>query len=245
MNDKEKREKLDEIFKDIHFCRNKNLSTFNGTTQLVDLDLGLASYRLREFQRCTDDIEYFVSEYVNFDLYGEQICMVKLCQQFKHIGICLDEGKGTSLGLVIYLLHEACFRTHKKIGYMSQTYSDSVRFIGVFKQLFEALPKWLKPSVVKWHMNNVILYNGFSIVGDGIKCDGCHSYALNTLIMEDIDRVSEHNFQEAMNGIYPIVLSTKDHRFIYTYSHESMNNSDFISEGYNLHDNNCIIYKGV
>ena len=130
--------------------------------------------RLKEYIKCSNDINYFINKYVKivsldeglipFTMYDYQNDLVKLIadNRFTVIKTCRQAGKTTTAAATI--LWYALFNTDYTIAILANKLSTAREILARVQRANEHLPKWLQQCILSWNKTSMELENGIQII---------------------------------------------------------------------------------
>jgi len=179
--------------------------------------------QISELQKCSKDVTYFIKYVkivnpdmgeVQFEPYGYQWTLLKKFQKHRfNIALCSRQsGKTTIVGA--YVLWFAMFHKDKTVGIVSNKESSAKMILSRIKRMYEQLPNWLKPGVVKYQETAIVFDNGTRIVISATSADAFRGEAMNLLVCDEFAFVPENQAEEFWAANYPTISASRKSKII-------------------------------
>lgn len=126
-------------------------------------------HQLSEYQRCKEDLIYFIQNYVmiptpggdqHFNLYDRQKEYLDFIEKEKHTIILKSRQVGASTCIQAWCTWVCTFYENAIIGVVSKSGSESSDFAKKTMDMIDKLPMWLQPEFKKRTQQSFILRNG-------------------------------------------------------------------------------------
>lgn len=182
---------------------------------------------IRELQKCSTDRLYFIKEHIKIVtgdygvvklgdyIYPFQEHLIKdfLNNRFS-INLCgRQQGKTTIVGA--YILSYACFESHKTIGIVSNKEDSAKSFLSRIKYMYENLPSYLKPGVVRWAEKSVEFDNHCKIMIAATSKDSFRGEPINLLCCDELGFVDPPwKAEEFWKSNYPTISASQSSKII-------------------------------
>ena len=177
----------------------------NNTNRLkADLVFVRTDEEMEEWLRCKDDILYFANKYCKL-MTPEGIQNIKLRdyqkRYLKHLEqhnmsvylACRQCGKTTVSG--IYLLHYLIFNIDKNSLILGNIRNTAVEILKKIKDIYDPLPWFLKPGVMKWNESEIVMDNGCRIIIGATTLNAGVSYTIHCALLDEFAKIAP-NIQE-------------------------------------------------
>jgi len=188
---------------------------------------------LDEFNRCRDDVIYFIETYmkivhidhgvVPFDLYDYQKEVIKLYDTNRFVTLKFPRQSGKTITTVGYLLHYILFNEHKNVGILANRAKTARGILSKVKQSYRQLPKFLQSGVVEWNKGSIVLENGCTVFADATSESASRSEAIALLILDEFAFVENNKAEEFMKSVYPTISSGKTSKIFVFSTPNGMN----------------------
>lgn len=189
--------------------------------------------KLAEYQRCMNDVDYFVNTYVKiisldeglipFKPYPYQSTMWKNFNdhRFNIVLACRQSGK--SVGVVGYLLWYALFHTEKNIAILANKGSTSKKILGRIRLALENIPFFLQPGCKTYNKTEVIFSNNSVLFSDSTSSSSIRGDSVNLLYLDEFAFVENDN--EFYTSTYPVITAGKTTKVIITSTANGVGNT--------------------
>lgn len=175
-------------------------------------DVDLSSEEAKEWIKCANDIEYFLSNYVwtqgqrgrvLFKPRKYQKRLYDAVQENNYTINLSGRQSGKSSSIVGYLLHEAIFGQDISIGITSYKLANCKDLMGRFKFAYENLPFWLKPAVIEYNRFSVAFTNGSSIEAQVTRENTFRGNTPKIIYIDELAFVKPSIVDEFWGGLLP------------------------------------------
>jgi hypothetical protein len=126
-----------------------------------------------EWLRCKADPVYFLEQHFKIVNSTEGLIPVKLLPWQKEVAYAYQEKNvvanvarqsGKNVIVAGLILHRLLFFENAVIGVVSPKMMTTADLLQMLKLAYEQLPEWLRPGVLRWNRENVLLVNGNRLV---------------------------------------------------------------------------------
>lgn len=180
--------------------------------------------QVQEISKCCESIEHFISNYVYiisldegrvlFKPYDYQVEMIRTYHE-NRFTICKSSRQlGKSITVAAYLLWCAVFNRDYSIGILANTAEKAQEILSRIKMMYEELPFWLKPGVLKWNERSIKLSNGSVVFSAATTESSIRGYSLNCVYMDEFAFVQ--NDVRFYESTYPVISSGRSSKVIIT-----------------------------
>lgn len=121
-----------------------------------------ALFQREEIERGRDVVT-FIETYADINLMDWQDEAILAYQQGKHVIGALPRRSGKSSLIAGLMLHSLIYGQRKNLLYVAPSMSMSSDVVMKLKELYDRIPKQLKPGIAKWDRYHITLDNGNSI----------------------------------------------------------------------------------
>jgi len=143
-----------------------------------------------EIKKCTEDVQYFASNYFyivtsddgkqKIKLYTVQKRALKALQKYRFNIINASRQTGKTTLMTIYALWMTCFEEYKRVVIVANKENTAIMILRRIALAYEELPNWLKPGAVQYGKKEIIFGNhssigistttGSAVRGDTVNC---------------------------------------------------------------------------
>jgi len=180
----------------------------------------LVSYtpeQLHELKRCSEDIFYFIENYVYiveegqgnvlFKLYDYQRDIIKnFIDHRNNIAMC-GRQLGKSTCAVAFLLWCAMFKSEQTILIVSNIFSAASEIMERIRYSYELMPDWLKPGVSVYNKNSITFDNKSRFIARATTKNSGRGLSLSVLYADELSAVDLRKQRDFWSAIRP-TLST-------------------------------------
>ena len=177
-----------------------------------------------EYQKCKDDILYFIENYVKiisldegiipFKLRDYQRDMIKLFDENNRVICLLSRQVGKTVTSMAYILHYIIFNSHKNVLVLANRGDTARSILAKLKEYYKNLPFFLQSGVIEWSKSSVELENGCKIHADGTSESAGRSESVSLLYLDEFAFVPNGQAADFMRAVYPTVSSSKTSKII-------------------------------
>lgn len=181
------------------------------------------SQQTQEFIKCIRDIVYFAENYCFITTIHSKKEKIKLRDYQKNILLnyknnrfnIVQQTRQTGISLInnIFALYEVLFSENKTICICSKTIHASNINLNMIKFMYENLPEFLKPHVIRYNNSEILLSNGNQILSKYCNENSFRGVALSCLIVDDFAYV-EPNISENFIDVAFQSVSHNNGKFI-------------------------------
>ena len=171
-------------------CKNDPVYFCKKYVKIIDLDHGL----------------------VSFDMWDFQEEMIRAYSDNRFVINLLSRQMGKSLTTVAFCLHTAIFNKHQAIGILANKAATARTILNHARRMYENLPFFLQVGVVKWNEGSIELGNGSTILAESGNSDAVRGYTFNCVtgdtkvtICDDYDRLFLIDISEANSPKYKYI----------------------------------------
>jgi len=210
---------------------NKKMSFFgNKAIKKSNTLMRLSQIHIDEMKRCSDDINYFMQNYVRIltpkkgvsfpELRQYQADFLKILETKENETILSLQPRqsGKSVVTGIWLLHKFCFEKELTIGIVSNNYAGAQEFLDKTKKMFVLLPMWLQCGVTIWNKRLIADEKNVRITIDVPSNNSFRGWTISYLVVDEADWIAPDKFKEMLDAILPTQssLAKKKNIFITT-----------------------------
>lgn len=196
----------------------------NPLLKKYDAKVSFTPDQVSEISKCFADIVYFFSNYVYiinldkgrilFEPYDYQVEMIEVFHN-NRFSICKTSRQlGKTITVAAYLLWCAIFNRDYTIGILANVGAKAQEILSRVKMMYEELPFWLKPGVLKWNERSVKFSNGSIIFSSATTPASIRGYSLNLIYMDEFAFVQ--NDVRFYESTYPVIASGQTTKIIIT-----------------------------
>lgn len=191
--------------------------SYNGSRGLKKsfTKLKLYDIHLQEIERCSNDILYFLDNYIkmttpkdgfNFiDSRDYQRDFLKLMSNDSIENIISMQprqaSKTTTCG--VKLAHLFCFERDLTIGIIAYNGESAREFLDKAKKMIIALPIWIQPGMNVWNKGSIECENNVRILTDVPSGDSFRGFTCNIILVDECSYLEPKGWNEFLDGVMP------------------------------------------
>src|SRR5574343_602023 len=112
--------------------------------------------------------------------YSEEMYDIEI-NSFQHEYYTNDIISHNTTIVAAYLLHQLCFRENIMIAVLANKNAQAKEVLTRIKEMFEALPQWLKPGVIAWNRESIELDTGTKALSAATSASSIRGKTINCL----------------------------------------------------------------
>ena len=211
---------------DITYLGNPNLKKANVAQNWTKKELF-------EYQKCMDDPQYFIENYVKivsldeglvpFKMYDFQKEMVGTFHNNRFTICKLPRQSGKSTVMVSYLLHYALFNPSVNIAILANKAATARDLLSRLQLAYEHLPKWLQQGVMSWNKGSLELENGSKILASSTSASAVRGGSYNIIFLDEFAYVPSNVAEQFFSSVYPTISSGKTTKVMIVSTPHGMN----------------------
>lgn len=196
--------------------RNKNLTSDNGQKAPRQI-ITYTPEQLLELKRCSEDIFYFIQNYmyiveephgnVLFKPYDYQKEIIKTFMGHKNSIALASRQLGKSTCSVAFLLWSAMFKSEQTILVVSNVFTAASEIMERVRYSYELIPDWLKPGVDVYNKTSITFDNKSRIIARATTKNSARGLSLSILYCDELSSVDYNKQRDFWAAIRP-TLST-------------------------------------
>jgi hypothetical protein len=173
--------------------------------------------QLQELKRCSEDILYFIENYVYivdpvrgnvlFKMHDYQKEILKGFMENRNTIVMAGRQLGKSTVSVAYLLWEAMFKSEQTILIVSNVFSAAGEIMERIRYSYELLPDWLKPGVSVYNKSSITFDNKSRVIARATTKNSGRGLSLSVLYVDELSAVDSKKAKEFWSAVRP-TLST-------------------------------------
>ena len=189
--------------------------------------------QLLEYQKCMDNPQYFIENYVQivsldeglipFKMYDFQKEMVGTFHNNRFTICKLPRQSGKSTVMISYLLHYALFNSSVNIAILANKAATARDLLGRLQLAYEHLPKWLQQGVMSWNKGSLELENGSKILASSTSASAVRGGSYNIIFLDEFAYVPSNVAEQFFSSVYPTISSGKSTKVMIVSTPHGMN----------------------
>lgn len=152
---------------------------------------------------------------IPFEPYQYQKDIFELILNNRFVITMVARQSGKSTLVAVYLVWYSIFHPDKNVGVVSNNEASAIDIIDRCKLIYEELPYFLKPGVVKYDAKTIKFDNGSSIRGGATSKNAFRGRAMNIIFSDEMAFVEPAWLADAFfTSNYPTISKSKESKFI-------------------------------
>ena len=183
---------------------------------------------LLEAAKCREDILYFVDNYCQLyrpdGTYGPvklrpyQRKYLKMLQNNRFVVYVASRQIGKTVGAALFLLWSMIFRPFCKMAIIGDKAATAIENVSKIKEIYNRLPFFLKPGVVRWNQATIAFDNGSLLISGPTVLSTLVGKTLNYVYFDEAAIPEDKTVREVFEFIYPTLTTQDDAHLIMTSS---------------------------
>lgn len=193
---------------------------YENDTRLLkgDLVFSRTKEEVEEWKRCREDVLYFASTYCklltpegiqNITLRDYQRRYLKHLQE-NRLSIylaCRQCGKTTTSA--IFMLWYILFNVDKNSLVLGNKRKTAVEILSKVKNIFKALPFFLKPGIYKWNEGEIALDNGCMCMAEATTINSGISFTFHCVLADEFAHIPPNIKEPFYNNLFPVISAAR------------------------------------
>ena len=197
------------------------------------VQLNFTADQVLEYQRCSEDINYFSKNYVkiinvdtgliNFDPYPYQENMLRIFSENRFVITKMPRQSGKTTAVVAYILWKILFNESLNIAILAHKSETAQDILSRIKLAYQYLPTWLQQGVLKWNELSIELENGCKIKAASTSSGTIRGGSYNLIFLDEFAFVPRNIADDFFSSVYPTISSGKTTQVIIVSTPNGMN----------------------
>ena len=189
--------------------------SFDGNRQIKPCytKIQLADIQIKEIQKCSEDIDYFKANYVQFKTksgigfpdhrkYQDDFIHALNDEHDQYI-VVFPRQAGKSATTAVWLTWLFLFKADISIGICANRGSTASDFLANVKNIFTLLPIWMQQGIKTWNVRRIEGENGTKILTDATSGDSFRGSSMNVIVVDECAYVRSSKWEAFSDGILP------------------------------------------
>ena len=188
---------------------------FNGNRQIKPFHtkINLSDIHIQEIKRCSEDIDYFTNNYVQFRTKSGIGFPDRREYQEKFIHSLNDENEqylvvfprqaGKSAKTAVWLTWLFLFKEQINMGICANRGSTATDFLANVKNIYTCLPIWLQQGIKVWNVKRIEGENGTRILTDATSGDSFRGSTMNVVVVDEAAYVAATKWESFVDSVLP------------------------------------------
>lgn len=205
----------------------------NPKLKKANIEIDFTEEEIREVVKCSEDIEYFCTEYmkivsldeglVPYYPYDYQKNIMHAVQGNRFVICKMPRQTGKTTTMAAIILHFAIFNPDFNIAILANKAATAREILSRIQLAYENLPWFLQQGVVEWNKGNIELENGSKIFASSTSASAVRGMSINLVYLDEFAFVPHTVQEEFFASVYPTISSGKTSRVLITSTPNGMN----------------------
>ena len=188
---------------------------FNGNRQIKPFHtkINLSDIHIQEIKKCSEDIDYFKNNYVQFRTksgigfpdhreYQEKF-IHSLNNANEQYLVVFPRQAGKSATTAVWLTWLFLFKEQINIGICANRGSTATDFLANVKNIYTCLPIWLQQGIKVWNVKRIEGENGTRILTDATSGDSFRGSTMNVVVVDESAYVAATKWESFVDSVLP------------------------------------------
>ncbi len=188
---------------------------FNGNRQIKPFHtkINLSDIHIQEIKKCSEDIDYFKNNYVQFRTksgigfpdhreYQEKF-IHSLNDENEQYLVVFPRQAGKSATTAVWLTWLFLFKEQINIGICANRGSTATDFLANVKNIYTCLPIWLQQGIKVWNVKRIEGENGTRILTDATSGDSFRGSTMNVVVVDEAAYVAATKWESFVDSVLP------------------------------------------
>ena len=189
--------------------------SFNGNRQIKPFHtkINLSDIHIQEIKKCSEDIDYFKNNYVQFRTksgigfpdhreYQEKF-IHSLNNENEQYLVVFPRQAGKSATTAVWLTWLFLFKEQINIGICANRGSTATDFLANVKNIYTCLPIWLQQGIKVWNVKRIEGENGTRILTDATSGDSFRGSTMNVVVVDEAAYVAATKWESFVDSVLP------------------------------------------
>ena len=189
--------------------------SFNGNRQIKPFHtkINLSDIHIQEIKKCSEDIDYFKNNYVQFRTksgigfpdhreYQEKF-IHSLNDENEQYLVVFPRQAGKSATTAVWLTWLFLFKEQINIGICANRGSTATDFLANVKNIYTCLPIWLQQGIKVWNVKRIEGENGTRILTDATSGDSFRGSTMNVVVVDETAYVAGTKWESFVDSVLP------------------------------------------
>lgn len=188
---------------------------FNGNRQIKPFHtkINLSDIHIQEIKKCSEDIDYFKNNYVQFRTkagigfpdhreYQEKF-IHSLNDANEQYLVVFPRQAGKSATTAVWLSWLFLFKEQINIGICANRGSTATDFLANVKNIITLLPIWFQQGIKVWNVKRIEGENGTRILTDATSGDSFRGSTMNVVVVDETAYVAGTKWESFVDSVLP------------------------------------------
>lgn len=189
--------------------------SFDGNRQIKPCytKIQLSDIQIKEIQKCSEDIDYFKANYVQFKTksgigfpdhrkYQDDFIHALNDENDQYV-VVFPRQAGKSATTAVWLTWLFLFYAQIDIGVCANRGSTASDFLAKVKNIFTLLPIWMQQGIKIWNVQRIEGENGTRILTDATSGDSFRGGSMNVIVVDECAYVKSSKWGAFSDAVLP------------------------------------------
>ena len=189
--------------------------SFNGNRQIKPFHtkINLSDIHIQEIKKCSEDVDYFKNNYVQFRTksgigfpdhreYQEKF-IHSLNNANEQYLVVFPRQAGKSATTAVWLTWLFLFKEQINIGICANRGSTATDFLANVKNIYTCLPIWLQQGIKVWNVKRIEGENGTRILTDATSGESFRGSTMNVVVVDETAYVAGTKWESFVDSVLP------------------------------------------
>ena len=172
---------------------------------------------LSEFEKCSEDIVYFVETYIQivtpdeglvpFIMRDYQKELILSLKNDRFVIVSMARQSGKSETVRAFAIWYILFNSQKTIGLLANKEKTSIEMLTKLQNSYSHLPKWLMQGIVENNKTSFTIENGSRIISAATSASSIRGSTCQVLVIDEAAHVE--NWDEFYTSVFPTIAEGK------------------------------------
>ena len=215
--------------------------------------LPLTENHVIEIIKCSQDIHYFIQNYVQIftldngwvipELRDYQVDIINLYCENRFVNVMSGRQSGKSATTNLYILWKIIFFPDTIVGMAANKLAMSKENLGRLKEYYENLPIWLKVGVKAWNATYISLENGSKVYTAASSKSAFRGLGISICWTDEVAFLAKNVYDEFASSVIPTVSSGTKSQIFNTSTPKGKNQWFFMWEEAELGKSAYVNYR--
>lgn len=212
-----------------------DVDTFKANPRLkkIGQQIPLTQQQFEEYNKCANDPEYFMENYVEivtsdegvqaFTLRGYQRKMIRKMHKNNRVVMRAARQSGKTETCSAYILWFLLFNKDRTCAILANKEATATEIVGRVQGMYMRVPLWLQQGVDIWNTTSFLLENGSRLISSATSSDAIRGFRIDLLYLDEYAHVDNGVAEEFFTSVYPTISSGKKSKVIISSTPNGMN----------------------
>jgi hypothetical protein len=196
-----------------------------------NVKLPLKEDHIKEIVKCSNNVEYFIENYVKIfslddgwiypKLRPYQKKLIEHYESNRFSNVMMGRQSGKSVTTLLYLLWIIIFKPDSVVGICANKEAMASENLQRLKEFYENVPVWLKVGIKEWNKTNIILENGSKVYSASTSPTTFRGLGIKYLFIDELAFID--CWSDFSKSVIPTITSSKSSQLMATSTPQGLN----------------------